>query len=231
MSDSPGESGAGAAPGWWLAADGTWRTPSEVPAETGPSMRKSKPPVHTAEEAKTDRCHSCGARMRPGASFCSRCGVSPTETNSGRLVETNGPVIAGGAPFEAPPERSFPNHFVDWLLEFLPVEASVVVCLDLALRRPQRLEVRIIDHVDALTQSDRDRLMDAVDAAVRSEGYVAAEIDSNGTWATMVWHIVDGNAFPLSSRHAEAVMSFHHLVVPSGTGADQAIDAADFVAR
>jgi hypothetical protein len=116
---------------------------------------------------------------------------------------------------------------VDWLAEEVPATGRVVVCLDLALRRPQRLEVNALEVEGAFSEQDRFRLLDAIDAARSTEGWVAAEVDNAGVWGTMVWHVVGDGIYPLAAPHARAVLgSFDGLLLPSETGVDQAIDGS-----
>jgi hypothetical protein len=128
-----------------------------------------------------------------------------------------------------PPESV--EQIVESLCDLLPAEGRLVVCLDLALRRPQRLEVQAGDDADALTDEDRSRLMGALEAALSSEGYASVEVDGGGDWVIMVWHLVNEGVFPLVARHASAVLSFHDLLLPAGMQATSAVDATALAAR
>lgn len=116
-------------------------------------------------------------------------------------------------------------EMVEWLSGEVPATGRVVVCLDLALRTPQRLEVDASENRAAFSEKDRRRLLDALDAAGNTEGWVAAEVDYDGAWGTMVWHVVGHGAHPLTASHARAVLiSFDRLILPTGTNEDQAVD-------
>jgi len=116
---------------------------------------------------------------------------------------------------------------VDWLASEIPATGRVVVCMDLALRKPQRLEVETSEAEGAFSEADRFRLVDAIDAAGSTEGWIAGEVDNAGVWGTMVWHIVDDGLHPLTASHARAVLgSFDGLLLPSDTSVDQAVDGS-----
>ena len=214
------------APGWWLALDGTWRPPSQQPSVSGPNSRAVAEQSVTAfsETAVpgSPRCQSCGSEPKPGALFCHRCGVSTAGEQDTTV----------GAP---PPVLDRSSHglettaevIVEWLATEVPVTGRVVVCLDLYLRRPQRLEVSASDGAEAFLEEDRGRLLDAISAASDTEGWIAAEVDNAGVWGTMVWHIVGEGVFPLAAPHARAVLgSFDGLLLPPETDADQAVDGS-----
>jgi hypothetical protein len=146
-------------------------------------------------------------------------------SDQGTRADGDSPMI----PRLEPPESV--EQIVESLCDLLPAEGRLVVCLDLALRRPQRLEVQAGDDADALTDEDRFRLMSAVEAAWSSEGYASAEVDGGGDWVIMVWHLINEGVFPLSGRHASAVLSFYDLLLPAGMQATAATDAMALAAR
>lgn len=114
---------------------------------------------------------------------------------------------------------------VDWLAEEVPATGRIVVCMDLALRKPQRFEVKASEDDGAFSEDDRLCLLDAIDEASSSEGWIAAEVDNAGVWGTMVWHIVGDGIHAIAASHARAVLSsFDGILLPSETSADQAVD-------
>lgn len=224
MNESGNSSGSTPAPGWWLDSKGYWRTPSEAPPDIGL-------PAPSNEHFSGAACPRCEAGLRPEVRFCTRCGmrVDEDEGLATAGTATNGPSYSSTIPQLDAPESV--EQIVESLCDLLPVEGRLVVCLDLAFRRPQRLEVQAGDDAEALTHEDRSRLMSAVEAACNSEGYASAEVDGGGDWVIMVWHLVNQGAFPLTARHASAVLSFRDLLLPAGMQPTSAADATALAAR
>jgi hypothetical protein len=226
MTESESPTSPSAAPGWWLALDGTWRPPSQQPSLSGPNSRaaaeQSVAPLPEGVDVGSPRCRSCGSATKPEARFCHHCGANTAgDTNE---------AIGVPPPIRDPSSQrleTIAEVMVEYLAGEVPATGRVVVCLDLSLRRPQRLEVRATDGVDAFSEEDRVRLLDAISAASGAEGWIAAEVDDAGVWGTMVWHIVGEGVFPLTESHARAMLnSFDGLLLPHDTDADQAVDGS-----
>ncbi len=190
-------------------------------------------------------CHVCGQIAKPGARFCMACGNtvhSGLTSNLVNVFDTSacpqcsavvGPNAhfcrACGAELPTFPGSSgsllVPDSSEDkWLAE------SILASLDLApngilvvsyrpgSKRPRRCEVQA-DGFGSLPLDDRQHVTTLLIDSLAWDGYLFATILDEGALrqAACVWHVLNGEVFPLTADHAQSMLIYLDDLAPSSS--------------
>jgi predicted RNA-binding Zn-ribbon protein involved in translation (DUF1610 family) len=192
----------------------------------------------------TETCLVCGQTVRAGARFCTACGnVLQTDPSSNIATATDrfacpecGAVFVGEARFcrgcgTERPHRDAPGagHWVDASFEGESHAEAVLVGLNLApfgaivlAHRPgtkkfRRCEV-LTDGYGNLPNDERQRLVGLLVDSFVWDGYLYATvlIDDANHQLSCIWHVLNGELFPLTADHAQSLLLYVDGLAPSG---------------
>jgi RNA polymerase subunit RPABC4/transcription elongation factor Spt4 len=151
----------------------------------------------------TETCATCGGHLTAEARFCPACGNSTAESNEVPLFAV-----------------------VDVLERILSPSGATVLIGNPAKRSSRRLEV-YADPNGILTSSDKERLRSLLSELIIWDAYLHSEVVIDGRTVSCVWHIINGDIFPLTAGHGGAILLYYDAVLPKGSTAVEFDEAAD----
>jgi hypothetical protein len=149
-------------------------------------------------------CDVCGNEVSVGARFCSSCGND---------VDHEGEIDV--------------SSVLARLQRQLAPFGPIVLLEGSRSRRPRRLAL-LSDNQGLLTEGDQQGFMTFLAELLVWDGYLHGILSIGGQPASCVWHIVNGDLFPLRADHARAVLLYHEdlsMVAPTFDTIGETTDA------
>jgi RNA polymerase subunit RPABC4/transcription elongation factor Spt4 len=155
-------------------------------------------------------CVQCGTSILQDARFCRSCGREteeaaaplPTDDSSATGAEKpSGEIVLASFKFASC--------------------GTVVLCHRPLSKQPRRSDARA-DEYGSLSQVDYDSLAALLDESLIWDGYLFATIIGAPTGESLncVWHVLNGDLYPLEAEHAQSVMLYVDDLKPRGWSID-----------
>jgi hypothetical protein len=166
--------------------------------------------VVTNESVDVTACSSCGVQVHPLHRYCPSCGAD------------------NGLP-QIGPEMSPADEVVAALEAMLGQQGMVVIVERPSTRRSRRCEA-VIGVPEGFPGGDWDTFWLVLEDALVWDGYLFGAVASSGQQC--VWHVVNGDIFPLGAEHAKSLLLYHDRLQPQGWKEEAlafVVDAPDLV--
>jgi hypothetical protein len=165
--------------------------------------------VGAAVEFPQTSCGICGNQMSVEARFCAACGNEV----GGEEIATDAAMILHALPQSLAP-------------------FGVVVLLEGGRGRRPRVLQLTADQEGLLTEQDQQRFVGLLSEILVWDGYLHAVLTIAGKPRSCVWHVINGDLFPLPAEHAMAVLLYYEALAvtdPQGQTMWEAADAEHIV--